>query len=228
MMTKQEYVELLVTDPEYDADWIDSVSDLLSTYSEEKLNAAGIDNLDVLSKLDAKMVHVIYTIIDKYRMDYQSNNNPDANEIISSFIKSILDDSIHINNTQAQLIATHIDFVCRGDEEFIVKNKEYINEIIVSDIPYAALNYITKGIIEEYYEIIKFSNCYPKVVASVYATMADGVYNKINEKINLEDFISDSSMSENDLANFINTIRFAEVSNIKYEINNKEVTFTFE
>ena len=36
-MTKEQWQEKLIEDPRFDADWIDLVSTLLSTYSSEQL-----------------------------------------------------------------------------------------------------------------------------------------------------------------------------------------------
>ena len=62
-MTKEQWQEKLIEDPRFDADWIDLVSTLLSTYSSEQLEEVGIPHLDDLVSIDIRMIHIINSLL---------------------------------------------------------------------------------------------------------------------------------------------------------------------
>ena len=90
-MTKQEYVNVLMKDPTYDADWIDEVSELLSSYSSDELKKVGISDLDMLDSLDVRMIHIIRSLITRYSFNMQPDSKEEYNnDLVSTMISYIV------------------------------------------------------------------------------------------------------------------------------------------
>lgn len=218
-MTKQEYVEQLIKDPAYDADWIDEVSELLSTYSTEQLKEVGIPDLNMLDELDVRFIHIIMNLMSNYKFDdAKSSREVFNNDLIDTMIAYLVKQQYHINATQAQLIATIVDYKTKEEEIDNKFNSDVLGELIEADIPYSSLNFIAKAIIEGHNEIIKYRNSAPETIAAIYALLADGVYDTVYEKFHFDDsFISDYELNID--ARTINLFRYLELNQHEYHID---------
>lgn len=217
-MTKQECVDVLIKDPAYDADWIDKVSDLLSNYSSDELKKVGIDNLDMLDNLDVRMIHIINSLIPRYSFNMQPDSKEEYNnDLVSTMISYIVKRRWHMNATQAQLIATIVDYKTQDpdiDDDF---DSFVLGELVEADIPYSSLNFIAKAIIEGHNDIVKYRNSDPDIVAAIYALLAEGLYDRVSKELRFDDNTTDYNL--NCVShNAINAIRFYINNNINYEI----------
>ena len=217
-MTKQEYVDVLIKDPAYDADWIDKVSDLLSSYSSDELKKVGIDNLDMLDNLDVRMIHIINSLIPRYSFNMQPDSKEEYNnDLVSTMISYIVKQQWHMNATQAQLIATIVDYKTQDpdiDDNF---DSFVLGDLIEADIPYSSLNFIAKAIIEGHSDIVKYRNSDPDIVAAIYALLAEGLYDRVSKELRFDDNTTDYNL--NCVSHCaINVIRFYIINGINYEI----------
>ena len=217
-MTKQEYVNVLMKDPTYDADWIDEVSELLSSYSSDELKKVGISDLDMLDSLDVRMIHIIRSLITRYSFNMQPDSKEEYNnDLVSTMISYIVKQKWHMNATQAQLIATIVDYKTQDpniDDNF---DSFVLGELIEADILYCSLNFIAKAIIEGHNDIIKYRNSNPDIVADIYALLAEGLYDRVSKELRFDDNTTDYNL--NCVShNAINAIRFYINNNINYEI----------
>ena len=180
-MTKEQWQEKLIEDPRFDADWIDLVSTLLSTYSSEQLEEVGIPHLDDLVSIDIRMIHIINSLLKNYNFD--EPNTEYKNDLISTMICYIIKQVHPMNATQAQLIATVIGAVASGDVEDPDIEKKFtsdlVGDLIEANIPYSSLNFIAKAVLEGHSEILEYVNSDTKTVAELYAAMVENVYVRI-------------------------------------------------
>lgn len=192
-MTKEQWQEQLIEDPRFDADWIDLVSTLLSTYSSEQLEEVGIPHLDDLLSIDIRMIHIINSLLKDYNFD--EPNTEYKNDLISTMISYIIKQYYPMNATQAQLIATVIGAVTSGDVEDSDIEKKFtsdlVGDLIEANIPYSSLNFIAKAVLEGHSEILKYVNSDTKTVAELYAAMAENVYVRIKKSLNFDAYTKD-------------------------------------
>lgn len=192
-MTKEQWQEKLIEDPRFDADWIDLVSTLLSTYSSEQLEEVGIPHLDDLVSIDIRMIHIINSLLKNYNFD--EPNTEYKNDLISTMICYIVKQVHHMNATQAQLIATVIGAVASGDvEDPDIENKftsDLVGDLIEANIPYSSLNFIAKAVLEGHSEILEYVNSDTKTVAELYAAMVENVYVRIKKVLNFDLYTKD-------------------------------------
>ena len=192
-MTKEQWQEKLIEDPRFDADWIDLVSTLLSTYSSEQLGEVGIPHLDDLVSIDIRMIHIINSLLKKYNFD--EPNTEYKNDLISTMICYIVKQVHPMNATQAQLIATVIGAVASGDvEDPDIENKftsDLVGDLIEANIPYSSLNFIAKAVLEGHSEILEYVNSDTKTVAELYAAMVENVYVRIKKVLNFDLYTKD-------------------------------------
>lgn len=192
-MTKEQWQEKLIEDPRFDADWIDLVSTLLSTYSSEQLEEVGIPHLDDLVSIDIRMIHIINSLLKNYNFD--EPNTEYKNDLISTMICYIVKQVHPMNATQAQLIATVIGAVASGDvEDPDIENKftsDLVGDLIEANIPYSSLNFIAKAVLEGHSEILEYVNSDTKTVAELYAAMVENVYVRIKKVLNFDLYTKD-------------------------------------
>ena len=192
-MTKEQWQEKLIEDPRFDADWIDLVSTLLSTYSSEQLEEVGIPHLDDLVSIDIRMIHIINSLLKNYNFD--EPNTEYKNDLISTMICYIVKQVHPMNATQAQLIATVIGAVASGDvEDPDIENKftsDLVGDLIEANIPYSSLNFIAKAVLEGHSEILEYVNSDTKTVAELYAVMVENVYVRIKKVLNFDLYTKD-------------------------------------
>lgn len=224
-MTKEGYVNTLIKDPAYDADWIDKVSDLLSTYSIEQLEEVGISDLNMLDKLDVRVIHVINTLMVSYIFKAENSKDKHNNDLISTMIAYLVKQKYHINATQAQLIGAVIDFKVKEETPDYNFDSDILGELIEADIPYSSLNFIAKAIIEGHNEIMEYRNSAPDTIAAIYALLADGVYDAVSKRLHFSDF-NDNNELIIDNKN-INLFRYLELNKYEYYIDdNGDVVIT--
>ena len=192
-MTKEQWQEKLIEDPRFDADWIDLVSTLLSTYSSEQLEEVGIPHLDDLVSIDIRMIHIINSLLKNYNFD--EPNTEYKNDLISTMICYIVKQVHPMNATQAQLIATVIGAIASGDvEDPDIKKKftsDLVGDLIEANIPYSSLNFIAKAVLEGHSEILEYVNSDTKTVAELYAAMVENVYVRIKKVLNFDLYTKD-------------------------------------
>ena len=192
-MTKEQWQEKLIEDPRFDADWIDLVSTLLSTYSSEQLEEVGIPHLDDLVSIDIRMIHIINSLLKNYNFD--EPNTEYKNDLISTMISYIVKQVHPMNATQAQLIATVIGAVASGDVEDPDIEKKFTSDLIgdriEANIPYSSLNFIAKAVLEGHSEILEYVNSDTKTVAELYAAMVENVYVRIKKVLNFDLYTKD-------------------------------------
>ena len=192
-MTKEQWQEKLIEDPRFDADWIDLVSTLLSTYSSEQLEEVGIPHLDDLVSIDIRMIHIINSLLKNYNFD--EPNTEYKNDLISTMICYIVKQVHPMNATQAQLIATVIGAVASGDVEDPDIGKKFtsdlVGDLIEANIPYSSLNFIAKAVLEGHSEILEYVNSDTKTVAELYAAMVENVYVRIKKVLNFDLYTKD-------------------------------------
>ena len=192
-MTKEQWQEKLIEDPRFDADWIDLVSTLLSTYSSEQLEEVGIPHLDDLVSIDIRMIHIINSLLKNYNFD--EPNTEYKNDLISTMICYIVKQVHPMNATQAQLIATVIGAVASGDVEDTDIEKKFtsdlVGDLIEANIPYSSLNFIAKAVLEGHSEILEYVNSDTKTVAELYAAMVENVYVRIKKVLNFDLYTKD-------------------------------------
>ena len=192
-MTKEQWQEKLIEDPRFDADWIDLVSTLLSTYSSEQLEEVGIPHLDDLVSIDIRMIHIINSLLKNYNFD--EPNTEYKNDLISTMICYIVKQVHPMNATQAQLIATVIGAVASGDVEDQDIEKKFtsdlVGDLIEANIPYSSLNFIAKAVLEGHSEILEYVNSDTKTVAELYAAMVENVYVRIKKVLNFDLYTKD-------------------------------------
>ena len=192
-MTKEQWQEKLIEDPRFDADWIDLVSTLLSTYSSEQLEEVGIPHLDDLVSIDIRMIHIINSLLKNYNFD--EPNTEYKNDLISTMICYIVKQVHPMNATQAQLIATVIGAVTSGDVEDPDIEKKFtsdlVGDLIEANIPYSSLNFIAKAVLEGHSEILEYVNSDTKTVAELYAAMVENVYVRIKKALNFDLYTKD-------------------------------------
>lgn len=192
-MTKEQWQEKLIEDPRFDADWIDLVSTLLSTYSSEQLEEVGIPHLDDLVSIDIRMIHIINSLLKNYNFD--EPNTEYKNDLISTMICYIVKQVHPMNATQAQLIATVIGAVASGDVEDSDIEKKFtsdlVGDLIEANIPYSSLNFIAKAVLEGHSEILEYVNSDTKTVAELYAAMVENVYVRIKKVLNFDLYTKD-------------------------------------
>lgn len=213
--TKQEITDYLIATPEFDADWIDKVSDIVSLYPTE-IEKFGIRDIDAFQDIDARFLHIILSLLKLYTETELSDMQF---SMINLVINNIINKTYPMNATQAQIIASMVDYICRMDQDKIPDNVtvEVVKNLISSNIPYTALNFIAKGVLEGYPGIMAYVNNKPDVVANIYAMYADGVYDDLSGI--LSEFTDNNIISDKLSADKLNLLRFLQVTGFDFTVN---------
>lgn len=216
-MTKQEYQNELITDPDYDADWIDVVSDMFSKYDMDFIiNVIRID-LNSLSKLSDRKIHIINGLIDLiYRLEPKGKKYEYNLDLMTTFIQYLVKGVHKINHTQAQLIAAIIDSKVRNSYETGQSfDSDLLGEIIEANIPYASLNFIAKSIINGHNELLQYVNSDPEVINELYAIIEDGLFDTISKIMNFDGNVSNKELLIS--PNTLRLVRFLYINNIDFD-----------
>ena len=175
-MTKNDIIKQLINNPEYDSEWVGTVAEIIvhksetdKDYSIEDMNK----DIEKYSNLNADQVEVI-----KLHM-LNENNYFDLYKVIEEYTKD-KDMSVEdFNATQMQLIGIMID------NENIPNTT--IEKLIDCNIPYAKLNFVVKGLIEGYADMIDYIEYDPEQICEIYAGHKDGIDYTLYDKPDISD-----------------------------------------
>lgn len=204
MTTKNDIIKELINNPEHDSEWIGSVAEIISKNLEKEDYTNADIRLDVNTymKFNAGQMEVI-------KQGLLAPENP--YDLISE-IDHRSDSAVafEFNATQLQLLGILIGYIKSNPD----KDSDKFNILFNYEIPYAKLNFVIKGIVEGYDDMVDYIDFDPDQICEIYAGHKDGV--------------NYASYASKDIPDTVmGAIRYCLNNNITFTINdNKTITIS--
>lgn len=166
--TKEIAIAELIKNPAYDSDWVNIAADLLSS---THIDRSGFDlefEEESLATLSAKQLSIVSDAVQVNKNIHESTNEKYAFVPINKMIY------YGLNATQMEIIKTSYAKMAEGKcwpEEM----HKLLYSMVDEAIPYVKLNYLCMGIVEEFYDIVKYKHFEPAQIAEIYSGWKDGV-----------------------------------------------------
>ena len=197
-MTKNDIIKELINNPKYDSEWIGSVAEIISKNFEKE------DYTDAKAKND--IAEYKYYNAGQMEIIKQGLLAPEPYDLIAEILDhNALAAPFEYNATQLQLLGILVGYIKSNPD----KDSFNLNKLFSPDIPYAKSNFIIKGIVEGYDDMIDYIDFEPDQICEIYAGHKDG----IDYKKYAHAKISDKLMG---------VIRYAMINNLKYTLLDEE------
>lgn len=203
-MTKNDIINELINNPEYDSEWIGSVAEIVSKNFEKEdyTDTNAYTDISTYKNYNAGQMEVI-----KQGLFAPENPYDLISEIHHRNNSAV---AFEFNATQLQLLGILIGYIKSNPD----KDSDRFNILFNYEIPYAKLNFVIKGIVEGYDDMIDYIDFDPDQICEIYAGHKD----EVNYASYASKDIPDTVMG---------AIRYCLNNNITFTINdNKTITIS--